>query len=169
MRFTNYDKMHDELTKILMECTPPDLWGTWDTYGRGYAAGLHRALYVLECQDKFTDWDDRQKLLQPERSDFDWSIVNAMVNGLLDNGALPDDHEQWPLMRDSRNRLALCRGDNKWGWINNKRKSSSTNFCAVDSNGLAYQWGASSVLGVRPAFQIVTCRKTREEAETCHS
>lgn len=78
----------------------------------------------------------------------------------------PDDHEQWPLMRDSRNRLALCRGDYKWGWINNKRKSSSTNFCAVDSNGLAYQWGASSVLGVRPAFQIATYR---EEAETCHS
>ena len=90
MRFTNYDKMHDELTKNLMECISPDLWGTWDTYERGYAAGLHRALYVLECQEKFTDWDDRKKLLQPERSDFDWSIVNAMVNGLLDNGALPD-------------------------------------------------------------------------------
>ncbi|MSS13668.1 hypothetical protein [Porcincola intestinalis] len=91
MRFTNYDKMHDELTKILMECTPPDLGGTWDTYGRGYAAGLHRALYELECQEKFTDWDDRQKLLQPERSDFDWSIVDAMVNGLSD--MLPDTNK----------------------------------------------------------------------------
>ena len=91
MRFTNYDKMHDELTKNLMECTPPDLWGTWDTYGRGYAAGLHRALYVLECQEKFTDWDDRKKLLQPERSDFDWSIVNAMLEGLSD--MLPNEHK----------------------------------------------------------------------------
>lgn len=93
MRSIDYDKLHDKITKILMECTPPDLEGPWDTYGRGYAAGLHRALYVLECQDKFTDWDDRQKLLQPQRSDFDWSIVDAMVNGLLDNGALPDDNE----------------------------------------------------------------------------
>lgn len=90
MRFTNYDKMHDELTKILMEYSP--LYFK-DECRRGYIEGLHRALHVLECQEKFTDWDDRKKLLQPERSDFDWSIVDAMVNGMLDNGALPDDNE----------------------------------------------------------------------------
>lgn len=87
MRFTNYDKMHDALTNILLDYNQLPLG---NLYGNGYAAGLHRALYVLECQDTFTDWDDRKKLLQPERSDFDWSVVDAMVNGLLDNGALPD-------------------------------------------------------------------------------
>lgn len=61
MRFTNYDKMHDELTNILQEYTP-DILRT--DYEKGYAEGLHRALYELECQDKFTDWDDRKKLLQ---------------------------------------------------------------------------------------------------------
>ena len=88
MRFTNYDKMHDELTNILMDFTPFSLR---NSYGKGYAAGLHRALYVLERQDKFTDWDDRKKLLQPERSEFDWSIVNAMLEGLLD--MLPDTNK----------------------------------------------------------------------------
>lgn len=87
MRFIDYDKLHYTIGKILLEYTPPTLR---NEYGRGYAEGLHRAFYEIECQEKFTDWDDRKKLLQPERSGFDWSIVNAMVNGLLDNGALPD-------------------------------------------------------------------------------
>lgn len=90
MRFINYDKLHCAIYNKLLEYTPPALRSD---YMRGYADGLHWALHVIECQDKFTDWNDRKKLLQPERSDFDWSIVDAMVNGLLDNGALPDDNE----------------------------------------------------------------------------
>ncbi|MCI6766873.1 MAG: hypothetical protein MR596_03570 [Lachnospiraceae bacterium] len=81
MRFINYDKLHCAIYNKLLEYTPPSLR---NDYMRGYADGLHWALHVIECQD------NRKKLLQPERSDFDWSIVNAMVNGLLDNGALPD-------------------------------------------------------------------------------
>ena len=65
-----------------------------------------------------------------------------------------DGHEQWPLMQDRRNRLALRCEDYEWGWINNKTKSSSTHFCAVDGYGRATHWGASAVLGVRPVFQI---------------
>lgn len=87
MRSIDYDKLHDKMIKILTEYT---LY-LRDAYGKGYAEGLHRALYELECQDKFTDWDDRKKLLQPERSEFDWSIVDAMVNGLSD--ALPGENE----------------------------------------------------------------------------
>lgn len=90
MRFIDYDKLHNAIYKKIIEYTPPILR---DEHGRGYAEGLHRALYVIECQDKFTDWDYRKKLLQPERSEFDWSIVDAMVNGLLDNNALPNEHE----------------------------------------------------------------------------
>lgn len=88
MRFIDYDKLHYTIGKILLEYTPPTLR---NEYGRGYAEGLHRALYEIEYQDKFTDWDDRKKLLQPERSEFDWSIVDAMVNGLSD--ALPNEHK----------------------------------------------------------------------------
>lgn len=82
----------------------------------------------------------------------------------------PDDHEQWPLMRDRRNRLASRYGEHEWGWLQNKSKTSSTGFCSVDTaGGNVCGWYASNVFGVRPAFQIVTCRKTREEAEMCHS
>ncbi|MSS16122.1 hypothetical protein [Porcincola intestinalis] len=88
MRFIDYDKLHNAIYKKIIEYTPPALR---DEYGRGYAEGLHRALYVIECQDKFTEWDNRKKLLQPEHSDFDWSIVNAMLEDLSD--MLPDTNK----------------------------------------------------------------------------
>ena len=66
----------------------------------------------------------------------------------------PDDHKQWPLMQDRRNRLASRCGEYEWGWINNKRKSSATSFCYVSSGGYANSWNASYVFGVRPVFQI---------------
>ena len=66
----------------------------------------------------------------------------------------PDGHEQWSIMQDRRNRLALRCEDYEWGWINNKTKSSSTHFCAVSGNGTFTHWDASDVLGVRPVFLI---------------
>lgn len=77
-----------------------------------------------------------------------------------------DDHEQWPLMRDRRNRLASRYGDYEWGWLQNKDKSSPTNFYHVNGSGGISAWGASAVTGVRLAFLIATYR---EEAEMCHS
>ena len=65
-----------------------------------------------------------------------------------------DSNEQWPLMQDRRNRLASRRGDYEWGWLQNKDKTSSTNFCSVDYIGFAGNWSASGVLGVRPVFLI---------------
>ena len=81
----------------------------------------------------------------------------------------PDGHEQWPLMRDRCNRLALRYGDSEWGWLQNKDKTSSTLFCFVDDYGLIASGVNSNVFGVRLALLIATCRKAREEAETCHS
>jgi hypothetical protein len=84
----------------------------------------------------------------------------------------PDDHEQWPLMRDRRNRLASRCGDYEdyeWSWLQNKDKTTSMDFCFSDSCGFICVWFASKAGGVRLAFLIATCRKTREEAETCHS
>ena len=66
----------------------------------------------------------------------------------------PDGHEQWPPMQDRRNRLASRCGEYEWGWINNKVKSSSTNFCDVSDGGYADARHASSVIGVRPVFLI---------------
>lgn len=78
----------------------------------------------------------------------------------------PDGHEQWPLMRDRCNRLALRYGDSEWGWLQNKDKTFSTLFCFVDDYGLIAAGANSNVFGVRPVFLIATYR---EEAEACHS
>ena len=81
----------------------------------------------------------------------------------------PDGHEQWPLMRDRRNRLASRCGDYEWGWLQNKDKTTSMDFCFSDSCGFICVWFASKAGGVRLAFLIATHKKIREEAETCHS
>ena len=66
----------------------------------------------------------------------------------------PDGHEQWPLMQNRLNRLASRRGEYEWGWLQNKDKASSTDFCHVDNYGDANRWDASGVIGVRPAFTL---------------
>lgn len=82
----------------------------------------------------------------------------------------PDGHEQWPLMEDKKNRIALRRNSLELGWLQNKLKGSSTCFCSGSaSGGRAGSWSASLSFGVRLTFLITTCRKTREEAEKCHS
>lgn len=96
-------------------------------------------------------------------------FVGEIFGDKLPEWCEPDGHEQWTLMRDRQNRLALRYGDAEWGWLQNKDKTSSTLFCFVDDYGLIATGVDSNVLGVRLAFLIATCRKIREEAETCHS
>ena len=67
----------------------------------------------------------------------------------------PDDCEQWPLMKERANRIAERKGESyEWGWLQNIRQGSATNFCYVDGVGYAGAWLASSSIGVRPAFLI---------------
>ena len=80
-----------------------------------------------------------------------------------------DGCEQWPLMEDKKNRIALRRNSLELGWLQNKLKGSSTCFCSGSASGRAGSWSASLSFGVRLTFLITTCRKTREEAEKCHS
>ena len=81
-------------------------------------------------------------------------FASELFGDKLPSWCEPDGHEQWPIMQDRRNRLALRCEDYEWGWINNKTKSSSTHFCAVSGNGTFTHWDASNVLGVRPVFKI---------------
>ena len=74
----------------------------------------------------------------------------------LPSWAGPDDHKQWPLMWDRRNRLASRCGECEWGWLQNKDKTSSTFFCSVYNGGDVGGWSASNFIGVRPVFLIVT-------------
>ena len=93
-------------------------------------------------------------------------FVGELFGDKLGGWCEPDGHEQWPLMRDRCNRLALRYGDSEWGWLQNKDKTSSTLFCFVNDYGLIASGVNSNVFGVRPAFLIATYR---EEAEACHS
>lgn len=67
-----------------------------------------------------------------------------------------DDAEQWELMKDWRNRIALREDDEyEWGWLQNKVKNSAAAFAGVSSGGNANCGGASTSFGVRPVFQLV--------------
>lgn len=67
-----------------------------------------------------------------------------------------DNAEQWPCMKQVRNRIAL-RGDNgawEWYWLQNRYRDSASYFCAVDNGGHAYARYASHSNGVRPVFLL---------------
>ena len=67
----------------------------------------------------------------------------------------PDDCEQWPLMKERANRIAERKGESyEWGWLQNIRQGSASNFCVVNDGGNAFKWSASNSIGVRPAFLI---------------
>lgn len=67
-----------------------------------------------------------------------------------------DDTEQWELMKDRRNRIALREGDKyECGWLQNKVKNSATAFANVDDYGVATYDTALYTYGVRPVFQMV--------------
>lgn len=68
-----------------------------------------------------------------------------------------DDAEQWELMKDRQNRIALREGDEyEWGWLQNKVKGSAADFAGVNNGGSATDGSASYSVGVRPVFQLVS-------------
>lgn len=63
--------------------------------------------------------------------------------------------KQWPLMQDRKNRIAIREGEAyEWGWLQNKVKSSGTNFASVYGSGSTHSYYASYSLGVRPVFRL---------------
>lgn len=65
-----------------------------------------------------------------------------------------DDCEQLPLMKDRRNRIALCQGVPGWGWLMNRSKRYAASFGFVYGGGYATDGNASYARGVRRAFLI---------------
>lgn len=76
-------------------------------------------------------------------------------------GKVPDwaeykDAEQWPLMKDRRNRITFHKGGRwDWCWCMDRDTDSASDFAYVDGDGSANCYGASASLGVRPAFLII--------------
>lgn len=124
-----------------------------DTNKGGYEkSDLRKALQSDEVLNIFSDI--RDYMVPFDNGDLLRIPFAGELFDKLPDWCEPDGHEQWPLMQDRRNRFALRCGDYEWGWINNKVKSSSTDFCYVGDVGFASAWTASSVLGVRPVFLI---------------
>ena len=175
------DRIHvDHYTATCQEITPKGALFLLDQYldkpmamnrnnsnkGGYEESDLRKTLRSREVLDIFDDWRDR--MVPFENGDLlRIPFAGELFGDKLQKWCEPDGHEQWPLMRDRRNRLASRCGDYEWGWIQNKDITSSAYFCAVAGNGDDDDgWNAWSVFGVRPAFLIATYR---EEAEACHS
>jgi hypothetical protein len=68
----------------------------------------------------------------------------------------PDEDEQFPLMKDRKNRIAFLKDVWEWYWLKNatKKNVSAARFATVDAAGTAYCNVASLSLGVRPVFLV---------------
>lgn len=126
-----------------------------DTNNGGYLeSDLRKRLQSNEAIDVFKGI--RYRMVPFENGD----LLRIPFAGEIFGAELPewweaDNHKQWPLMKDRRNRLASQQGKYEWGWLQNKVKTSfSSGFCSVDDDGFANRWAASAVLGVRPVFKI---------------
>ncbi|MBQ9249898.1 MAG: hypothetical protein IJ179_05975 [Oscillospiraceae bacterium] len=114
---------------------------------------LRDTLRSTEILDIFNDWGDR--MVPFDNGDLLRIPFHGEIFGQEDVEYFePDDCEQWPLMKDRKNRIAFRKNSWEWGWLQNKRKGLAPNFCDVTSHGYADGWGASNSLGVRPAFLI---------------
>lgn len=65
-----------------------------------------------------------------------------------------DDCEQLPLMKERRNRIAVCQDDWEWGWLMNRSKRYAALFGYVGTDGYVGDGSASNAGGVRRAFLI---------------
>lgn len=78
---------------------------------------------------------------------------------------VPDQDEQWPLMKTAEGRRAKRNGDYDWYWLQNatKKDVSAADFASVGYNGNATYHGASTSNGVRPCLVIEPLRGDKEE------
>lgn len=114
---------------------------------------LRETLRSKEILDLFDDWGDR--MVPFDNGDLLRIPFFGEIFGQEDAEYFePDGCEQWELMKDRKNRTAFRQNCWEWGWLQNKRKGSAANFCAVNAGGNANTWTASNSIGVRPAFLI---------------
>ena len=121
----------------------------------GYeASDLRKTLQSDEVLDIFADY--RSKMRPFGNGDLLRLPFHSEIFG--NEGAErfePDHYDQWPLMKDRNNQIALRDDKAEWGWIQNKHKWSMTDFCIVLSYGIVGSCTASNPIGVRPVFLIV--------------
>ena len=106
-----------------------------DSNRGGYeASDLRKTLQSEEVLKIFAEYRDR---MQPfDNGDLLRIPFFGEIFGKEDaNYFEPDDCEQWPLMKDRKNRIAFRDNSWEWGWLQNKRKGSAAYFCNVYNHG----------------------------------
>ena len=64
--------------------------------------------------------------------------------------------EQWPLMKNRRNRIAFhTDGRWDWCWCMDRNTETASSFAFVNGSGSCASYSASTSFGVRPAFLII--------------
>lgn len=139
------------LDKYLDEAYPMNRKNT--NKGGYEESDLRETLRSKEILDLFDDWGDR--MVPFDNGDLLRVPFFGEIFGQEDAEYFePDGCDQWELMKDRKNRIAFRQNCWEWGWLQNKRKGSATNFCSVGAYGTATNWNASSSIGVRPVFLI---------------
>ena len=125
-----------------------------DTNKGGYEASDLRKKLNSEILDRFPA-EIRDRMKPMEKGDLLRIPTEREIFGKNEYGD-SDNAEQWPCMKQVRNRIAL-RGDNgawEWYWLQNRYRNSASTFCNVNSGGSTGAHGASYSFGVRPVFLL---------------
>ena len=142
---------------LLVDCLPKAYrMNRENTNTGGYCASELRdhmtsdilALFPAELRDRMIPFANGDLLRLPTEKE---------IFGCNEYGnAEPESVRQFEPMKSRRNRIAF-RGEDEcleWYWLENEVESSAASFALVAYTGDAACLGASSALGVRPAFKI---------------
>ena len=147
----------DGTTFITVDCLRKE-YPLIDSYGRytGYEDSSLRAKLNVEILVRFPP-ELRDRMVPFENGDLLRIPTEREIFGENAYGEEePDSVEQFEPMKLRRNRIAL-QGHNgawEWYWLQNRSVASAAHAAGVNTNGDAYDYSASTTLGVRPLFKI---------------
>lgn len=125
-----------------------------DTNEGGYEASDLRKKLNSDILDRFPA-EIRDRMKPMENGDLLRIPTEREIFGENKYGD-SDNAEQWPCMKQVRNRIALLgyNGNLPWYWLQNRSRNYASLFCVVGYGGLAGALRASRSLGVRPVFLL---------------
>lgn len=125
-----------------------------DTNEGGYEASDLRKKLNSDILDRFPA-EIRDRMKPMENGDLLRIPTEREIFGENKYGD-SDNAEQWPCMKQVRNRIALLgyNGNLPWYWLQNRSRNSASGFCVVSDYGNAGASIASNSLGVRPVFLL---------------
>lgn len=158
VRMTAVNQKRDMMEFCFTEClSARQRMNSRDTNEGGFEESLLRRIlneeiiqtFPREIYNKMVPFDNGDYLSIPtEEQVFGKNIYGEPITD--------DSIEQWDIMKQTKNRIALLgfAGSTTWYWLKNKSVQSASDFCAVNYLGFAYYYGASRSGGVRPLLNL---------------